>query len=213
MKTIIDKNASAIDVMKRAGTIEKLLVKTNSSRFIVSLRDEPLLAVDVLDPNKKDEIRCTTGSYFIKYSPTGDKFFNPKYPYTIKTSDMLGWNLCVSGPQHLAKVKMVFPEVAWILRNSTFDDVLFGIAKSCPGAIVPFCLDVVRYSAMITAKMNARGIDPTENKPFVTFKFADKLPHVTVDEKDFWPNKDEARSKYFAVSNAMEHGTVLAHNK
>jgi len=212
MKTMINEtNLEGIKRVKQYATIEKMLVKTNSSRFIVSLRDEPLLASDVLDPKRRDEIRCTTGSYFIKYSPSGDKFFNPKYPYTIKTSDMLGWNLCVSGPQHLAKIKMVFPEVAWILRNSTFDDTLFAIAKSCPGAIIPFSLDAVRYSNMIIAKMNKAGIDPTENKVFVTFKFADKIPHVTVDEKDFWPNKDEARAKYFAVSNSLDHSTVLAH--
>jgi hypothetical protein len=204
MKTIIDKNASAIDVMKRAGTIEKMLVTTNSSRFIISLNDSPLTATDVLDPKRKDEIRCTSGDYFVKYDPVGSKFHNPKYPYTIKTSDMLGWNLKVSGIDHLYRISRVFPEVAWILRNSYFNDNLFNVAKSNPGMVVAFSLRFFDYQQMIMNKMNAAGLNPIENKPFVAFRFAKNLPHVNLDEESFWPELNVTKNKYWSETKRFD---------
>ena len=205
MKTIIDvKNVPALEVMKRAGTIEKMLVKTNSARFIVSIYDLPLTAADVIDTKRKDEIRCTSGDYFVKYDPVGSKFHNPKYPYTIKTSDVLGFNLKVSGIDHLYRLSRVFPEVAWILRNSYYNDNLFNVAKSNPGMTVSFSLRFFDYQEMIKNKMNAMGLNPTDHKPFVTFRFAESLPHVTIDEESFWPELNGAKSKYWSETKRFD---------
>ena len=207
-----NETQSGIARLIELATIEKRLVKTNSARFIIALDDSVITAADVLDPKCKDKIRCTSGDYFLKYDPVGSKFKNPKYPYTIKTSDMLGWNLKVSGPNHLHAMKKIFPEVAWILRNSYYDDSLFAIARTNPGMIVSFSLDFIRYQHMLMTKMNAMGLDPSVHHPFVTFRFAESLPHTTIDEESFWPELNEAKSKYWSETKRFdaERGAELA---
>lgn len=199
-----NETKSSLQRITELATIEKMLVKTNSARFIIQLDDEPLTGTDVLDPKRKDKIRCTSGDYFIKYDPVGSKFNNPKYPYTFKTSDLLGFNVKVSGMKHLYQLSHIFPEIAWIMRNSYYNDNLFAVARTNPGMTVAFSLRFFDYQEMIIKKMNAMGINPLENKPFVTFRFAENLPHQTIDEESFWPELNEAKSRYWSETKRFD---------
>jgi hypothetical protein len=79
------------------------------------------------------------------------------------------------------------------MRNTNYSDDLFHVAKIHPGLMIPFTFNVVKYNDMILSKMNRYGINPLEHKPLVTFRFAMKLPHIDVDEKDFIPLKSKQR--------------------
>lgn len=192
---------SSIARIAELGTIEKRLVKTNSARFIVNLDDEPVLYSDLLDPVRRRKLRGTNGMFFVKYDPDGC-WNKSKYKYLLQIGDLYAVNLRVANLNHLYKLSTFIPELAWVIRNTNFNDQLFAIAKAHPGMPVPFCLDAPRYYNMILKKMNAAGIDPTENKPFVTFKFADNLPHITVDVEAL--QMPECKKYYFAALEKIE---------
>ena len=208
MKTMISETKGPIAKIAELGTIENRLVKTNSARFIVSLRDEPVLYEDLLDPERRKAIRGTTGLYCLKYDPYNNGV-ETKYKYVFYTGDLYGINIRVSGPEHFHKLAFIIPELGWLKRNTTYDDKLFAVAKAHPAMPIPFSLDAVRYYDMIVAKMNAAGIDPTENKPFVTFKFASNLPHLDVDIKSLY--MPECKKYYFkALLEIEKAGAELA---
>jgi len=203
-----NKEKSSITRITELATIEKRLVKTNSARFIVSINDDIVLASDLLDPVRRASLRGTTGQFALKYDPYNNGV-ETKYKYVFYTGDLYGINIRVSGPEHFHKLAFIIPELGWIKRNTTYDDKLFVVAKAHPAMPVPFCLDAVRYYDMIIAKMNAAGIDPTENKPFVAFRFAENLPHIDVDIKSLY--MPECKKYYFAALTKIEQeGAKLA---
>lgn len=197
--------------IKELATIEKRLVKTNSMRFIISLQEEPVLPKDVIDPSMKGSIRCTDGTFYMRYDPQGSNAKNHNYPYLIKTHDMLGVNIRVSGPTQLHKLKKILPELDWIIRNTNYSDELFLVAKTHPGLMIPFAFDVVRYQSMIVSKMNRYGINPTVYKPLVTFRFATEIPHIDVDEESFVPEK--SKSRYLEALNKVEQAELASTNQ
>ena len=199
---------SSIARITELATIEKRLVKTNSARFIVSLDDSVVLYSDLLDPERRKNLRGTTGQFSLKYD-SYNHGVETKYKYIFFTNDFYGINIRVSGPAHFHKLAFIIPELGWIKRNTTYDDKLFVVAKAHPGIPVPFSLDAVRYYDMIVAKMNAAGIDPTENKPFVAFRFAENLPHIEIDTRTMY--MPECKKYYFAALTRIEQeGAKLA---
>ena len=203
--------SESIEQIAKVASIENMLVKTNSTCFIISLRDEPVLASDLLNPQRKDAIRCTRGYFCIKYDPYNNGV-DTKYKYVFTTHEFYGINIRVSGPEHFHKLAFIIPELGWIVRNTTFDDKLFAVAKAHPGMPIPFCIDAVRYYDMIVAKMNGAGIDPTVNKPFVTFKFASGLPHLDVDVKSLY--MPQCKRYYMnALLKIEQSGELVATNQ
>ena len=200
--------SEAIEDIAKMAAIENMLVKTNSTCFIVSLRDEPVVAADLLDPHRKDDIRCTRGYFCIKYDPYNNGV-DTKYKYVFTTHEFYGINIRVSGPEHFHELAYLIPELGWIIRNTTFDDILFAVAKAHPAMPIPFCIDAGRYYKNIIAKMNEKGIDPTVHKPFVTFKFASDRPYLDVDVKSL--NRPECKKYYMnALLKIEQEGAKLA---
>lgn len=188
-----NKAVSSIERIAELGTLEKRLVKTNSMRFVISLHDEPVLAKDILDPAMKESIRCTDGTFYVRYDPQGSNAKNHNYPYLIKTHDLIGVNIRVSGPEQFHKLSFYLPEISWIIRNTNYKDEMFHVAKIHPGLMIPFVFNIVAYNDMILKKMNRYGINPLLHKPLVTFRFAMSLPHIDVNEEEFVPAKSKQR--------------------
>lgn len=188
-----NKTVSSIARIAELGTLEKRLVKTNSMRFVISLHDEPVLSRDILDPSMKASIRCTDGTFYLRYDPQGSNAKNHNYPYLIKTHDLIGVNIRVSGPEQFHKLSFYLPEISWIIRNTNYKDEMFRVAKIHPGLMIPFTFNIVAYNDMIISKMNRYGINPLVHKPLVTFRFAMSLPHIDVNEEELIPAKSKQR--------------------
>lgn len=166
--------------------------------YLVAIDENPITLSDFrrLKPN----IRATRGAYTIQYIPRGSMHRNPKFPYLIG-QDLVRLRVTVSGPTHWRSLCGRIPELAWINRNTTISEGLFGIAKKHPGLVLRFGIDFVKYCDKITKKAEELGID-IDHKPLVTYQWgADSVPVVEDGEllpvktkEDYIKELEEAQS-------------------
>ena len=143
--------------------------------YLVAIDDQPIALKDFRE--LKPNIRATRGAYTIQYIPAGSVKRNPKFPYLIG-QDLVRIRVTVSGPKHWSALCSRIPELAWLKRNSTLSDGMFGIAKKHPGLVLRFGIDFVKYCDKITDRANELGID-IDNKPLVLYQWgADDVPKV-----------------------------------
>lgn len=143
--------------------------------YLVSVDDQPITLRDFRE--LKPNIRATRGAYTIQYIPAGSVKRNPKFPYLIG-QDLVRIRVTVSGPKHWGALCSRIPELAWLKRNSTLSDAMFGIAKKHPGLVLRFGIDFVKYCDKITNRANELGID-IDNKPLVLYQWgANDVPKV-----------------------------------
>lgn len=143
--------------------------------YLVAIDDQPITLKDFRE--LKPNIRATRGAYTIQYIPAGSVKRNPKFPYLIG-QDLVRIRVTVSGPKHWGALCSRIPELAWLKRNSTLSDAMFGIAKKHPGLVLRFGIDFVKYCDKITNRANELGID-IDNKPLVLYQWgADDVPKV-----------------------------------
>jgi hypothetical protein len=164
----------------------------------VDITDQPVTLDSFKERNPN--IRATQGRYTIKYMNKNDKFRTGDKAFAI-TQDLVRMALHVSGPRHWHCVCQRIPEFAWLERNSTLTDELFGICKKHPGVCFCFTLKFVEYADMIAKKAEEQGLD-IDHKPFLSYlcskaeyerKFADKMFAPLHTKYDY---KEELASAY-----------------
>lgn len=161
--------------------------------FIISLKDEPVVTTQIkrLDPN----IRATKGVYYVKYwsdNSIGSRIAKyADYKYAI-VCDMLTFNVRVRDYKHFCIAANYIPELAWLKRNTSIGEHVFGLAKLHQGMLIPFCMNMDEYVKMIKAKAFKMGLCCEDGnglkgvnsfKPLCTFKYAK-------DGKDLFYEKD-----------------------
>lgn len=151
----------------KAETIKNGLFLSDASRFIIKLDDTYPTKEQILNHNPL--IRSTRGTYFIKYEPEGSDQKKDKLTFVVG-NDLVGFKFKVRNSDHFEALAKVFPEVAWLLRNTNYDPKLFLVAKMHPGMIVPFSLNIGTYVDRLVEQMNRDKIDFNTNKPLVTYR-------------------------------------------
>lgn len=151
----------------KAETIKNGLFLSDASRYIIKLDDtyptrEQILSHDPL-------VRSTRGEYFIKYEPMESKNRRDAAPFVVG-NDLVGFKFKVANSDHFEALAKVFPEVAWMLRNTNYTPKLFYVAKMHPGMIVPFSLNIGTYVDKLVEQMNRDKVDFNTNKPLVTYR-------------------------------------------
>lgn len=192
-----------------SAAIEYKVVNDGATKHIVSLNDEPVLPADLLNPDRAGVIRSTTGAYFVKYNPPGAYKANPKYPFIVYT-DMVGFRLQVSGPEHFRALRGAIPEVDWLFRNTNYSPALFYWAKRHPAQVLYFTLNIPEYCDKIMEKAKKQGIDTKYFKPLVTFKFRQQNSpfEIHIDDTMFrQPPQDAAacKRKSLEIGQALEN--------
>lgn len=165
-----DKKKREWDKKWTKGLIEGTLVCPASNTLVVSINDEPVSFQDFVAFDKT--VLHTNGKYYIRYVPTTDRYYDPKFPYVIG-QDLLDFKVVTSGPKHFFHLCERIPELAWLRRNSNFKNELFGFAKLHPNICMPFCLDVVKYGDMIIKKAIEKNID-INKAPFVSYQCSEQ---------------------------------------
>jgi len=170
-----------------AVAIENTLIVGQTSRYIIVLDDSYPTVADLTGANPL--VRATNGQYFIKYEPPGS--YHGKIgdlPFVIG-NDMVGFRFKTKNSDHFRKIASIFPEVAWMIRNTNYNDYLFAVAQLHPGMIVPFCLDVSRYVNNLIEQAKKTGMDIKKIRPLVTFKTsADKINCELNSDRCFSPS-------------------------
>lgn len=188
----LGENGKNLGNLIRAGTSENMMLKVKSSRVVVDLDDHYVTIQDVF--NHKPNIRSTRGDFFIRYTSPKMWKGSAKFPYVIG-QDLMPFRFMVKGPAHFRKASKYFKEVEWMLRNTYYKDHLFAVAKAHPGIPIYFTIDYCKLFDNVTAQLNAAGIDPTENKPFVSLQFNPDEYTIELSEGDLCPNKATYTSK------------------
>lgn len=188
------------DVLAKAVLREDRLVSTHQTRYTISLTDKLIRYQTIADLDVSD-IRLTNGIYAIRFnSPRSirkTRRGRSDLPFTIAT-DLLGFHLTVRNAMHFRALAKVIPELAWMIRNTNYDDELFHIAENHVGIHIPFCLDVVKYHNKLKKQAIAEGErNPELFAGFVSFNCAQAV------EKNF--------SKTIpAPKSAVDYGKELA---
>lgn len=185
------KNRAA-EKLVRAEVIKSTLIVGQTSRHIVKLDDSYPFAADVIGHDPL--IRVTYGTYFIKYQPDGSFQRATGFPFSIG-NDLVGFALKAKNSQHFEKMAEIFPEVAWILRNTNYSPKLFAIAKMHPGMPFGFSVNWADYVERLTNWGDAHGIDLTINKPLITFRVSEKICNYDLDDKAFAPTCGQYATK------------------
>lgn len=170
MNGLVVRAFQKMEPKKRNELLEKCLVQPFSSRHIVSINEEPVSYDSFISGTPG--IVSTKGDYAIVYNSTNTQIRKKCKAYSIY-SDLLRFKLEVSGPVHLREIAKRIPEVKWLLRNTTFSNSLFALAKMHPGVNFDFSVDWVRYAGMIEAKAEKMGLN-IEHRPFVCYKCNEK---------------------------------------
>lgn len=165
-------NAKIHDEIIRQETIKNGLFLSDASRFIVKLDDTYPTTMEILGHDPL--VRSTRGEYFIKYEPDGAGQRNNAFPFVVG-NDLIGFRFKVANSDHFKALADVFPEVAWLLRNTNYNPKLFSIAKKHPGMTVPFSVNFVEYVEKIDTSINRNEIDPNTYKPLVTYRAPKRL--------------------------------------
>ena len=161
--------------VNEVGTSQNIFTPGKVYTYLVALDDQPITLQHFRE--LKPNIRATHGFYTIQYIPAGSVKRNPKFPYLIG-QDLVRIRVTVSGPKHWGALCSRIPELAWLKRNSTLSDAMFGIAKKHPGLVLRFGIDFVKYCDKITNRANELGID-IDNKPLVLYQWgANDVPKV-----------------------------------
>jgi len=121
------------------------------SRLVISVDDTPVSWKRIM--RKDRSLRFTTGNYALCYKPSGSNVHNARSPFVLWT-DVIGFKVSVCCANHLRDLAAYIPEVGWLLRNTTFCDELFDIARKHAGVPIPFSLKVDEY----VRKLEAQGI-------------------------------------------------------
>lgn len=150
---------------EKMGITENTLVSPYTTHIIMNIHDEPVSAVTFQSGDP--DVRATNGCYTLQYLPRTDRRSIPGKPYIIG-QDLIRMRICVSGPDHFNRLASRIPELAWMRRNTTISNELFGFAKMHPGIPLYFTIDWVKYGGKIIKKAEKAGLD-INHKPFVAY--------------------------------------------
>ena len=181
------ENTVAKQIFK-AGIIEKNLFEDRSGRAIIKLDGSLPTDFDIV--NGSPLLRSTHGVYHIIYSPRcmHGKVEKSK-PFCV-ICDLLKFNLYVTGSKHFEKLADVYPEVAWLIKNTNYNGDLFFLAKIHPGVRMSFSLNFGEYGRTIFEK---------EVKPYIEEK-GFRRPFYVMDSEPLHysvpkPTKEDYKDK------------------
>ncbi len=148
------------------GVIENTMIAPHQSRVVVSMSEKPV-SIKFFGTDKfPKDAKVTNGIYYVRYVPKCLKSHKEGKPYVIG-NDLLGFRLTVSGPQHFKALGDRIPEIAWMRRNTNFNDGLFRFAKEHPDMRFYFTVDWTKLGLKIEAEAERLGID-INHAPFVS---------------------------------------------
>ena len=142
-----------VEQLQEVAITEDTLKAAKSARCLISLDDSPVTEDKILSNNSL--IRSTCGVYYIGFNDGKTrigKYKGFKYKPFFIICDLFACPLRVNGPEHFRELANVFPEIAWLLRNTNYNDELFRLAREHLGIQFNFNLDFVAYEKMLKEK-------------------------------------------------------------